>query len=209
MARKTTPKCRANNQWSEARNNMPRINRKRKAGGVLDTEQVAAASRLFTYEPETGRIIRKESIVRSNGAPTHYIAGDVVGGIGENGYRFIHFTVRRTEIVILAHRLAFYLMGQVPPDEIDHMNGVRDDNRWANLRATTRSDNQLNRHVKVGKSQDLPVGVYRIVRKGRPGIWYAARVQRLGKDRSTSKRNLGDAIAWREAALQSMRENAA
>jgi hypothetical protein len=188
---------------------MKNSTRKRKAGGPLTDNQVAVANRLFYYEPETGKILRRETIIRSNGAPTHYVAGDIAGGVGSNGYRHVCFVAGDTEVVILAHRLAFYLLGQVPPSEIDHINGLRDDNRWANLRATTRSNNQLNRHVKVGKSSDLPIGVYRAKRKGRPGIWYAVRVGRLGQDRSTYKRNLDDAIAWRATALQSMRENAA
>jgi len=42
------------------------------------------------------------------------------------------------------HRLAFlYMTGDIP-EEVDHINRVRDDNRWCNLQATTRSKNMLN-----------------------------------------------------------------
>src|ERR1019366_2534525 len=44
-----------------------------------------------------------------------------------------------------AHRLAFlYMTGQFSKGEVDHMNLDKSDNRWANLRAATRSENMGN-----------------------------------------------------------------
>ncbi len=46
-----------------------------------------------------------------------------------------------------AHRLAFlYMTGKIPK-EVDHVNGVRTDNRWENLREVTRRDNTRNAHM--------------------------------------------------------------
>ena len=46
----------------------------------------------------------------------------------------------------LGHRLAwFYQTGSWPDCHIDHVNGVRSDNRWANIRSATRAENQRNR----------------------------------------------------------------
>lgn len=43
------------------------------------------------------------------------------------------------------HRLIWLLMyGYMPEQDIDHINGVRDDNRLANLRECSRSFNLLN-----------------------------------------------------------------
>lgn len=46
-----------------------------------------------------------------------------------------------------AHRLAFlYMTGQWPQYEIDHINGVRSDNRWENLRDIEHATNTENTH---------------------------------------------------------------
>jgi len=53
-----------------------------------------------------------------------------------------------------AHRLAFlYMNGELPKIQTDHINGVRSDNRWDNLREVTASENQQNqRKSKRNKS---------------------------------------------------------
>jgi hypothetical protein len=43
---------------------------------------------------------------------------------------------RKEGINILGHRIAFYLMKKQIPEGcvIDHINGIKNDNRWSNLR---------------------------------------------------------------------------
>lgn len=43
-----------------------------------------------------------------------------------------------------AHRVAWKIYYGVDPDEIDHINGVRSDNRISNLRSVTRTENCRN-----------------------------------------------------------------
>ena len=44
-----------------------------------------------------------------------------------------------------AHRLAhFYMTGAMPDKYIDHINGIRHDNRWINLRHVTPEINSKN-----------------------------------------------------------------
>lgn len=70
-----------------------------------------------------------------------------------------------------AHRLAFLYMTGGIPAIVDHANGVRCDNRWANLRAASVQLNNINRR-KV-KSASGFKGVYSV-----RGKWQACiRVQ--------------------------------
>ncbi len=58
------------------------------------------------------------------------------------GYRRVQFMGRGYQ----AHTIAwFYVHGVWPPDELDHKNNVRDDNRISNLRLATRTQNLYNR----------------------------------------------------------------
>ncbi len=56
-----------------------------------------------------------------------------------------------------AHRLAWlYMTGRWPAEEIDHINGVRDDNKWGNLREASRVLNAENMHrARVDNSTGL------------------------------------------------------
>lgn len=52
-----------------------------------------------------------------------------------------------------AHRVVFALIeGRWPTDEIDHINGDPSDNRFANLREASRSDNVCNRRGSLATS---------------------------------------------------------
>ena len=48
-----------------------------------------------------------------------------------------------------AHRLAFlYMTGSTPLDCTDHINGIKNDNRWCNLREATKQENRHNTGVQ-------------------------------------------------------------
>ena len=59
----------------------------------------------------------------------------------KHGYRIVVFN----RYPYFAHRLAWlYVYGEYPSCEIDHINGIRTDNRIANLRLADRSVNTQN-----------------------------------------------------------------
>ncbi len=63
------------------------------------------------------------------------------------GYRAIRVDGK----IYTEHRLAFfYMTDEWPPKgmQIDHINRVRDDNRWANLRLATHADNLRNTGIR-------------------------------------------------------------
>ncbi len=80
----------------------------------------------LSYDPDSGVFRRKISNTRA------VKAGDIAGSQNGKGY----LTMMVCGRVYKAHRLAFlYMTGSFPPEEVDHINGIRDDNRWACLRA--------------------------------------------------------------------------
>ncbi|MBD9455922.1 HNH endonuclease [Rhizobium sp. RHZ02] len=99
----------------------------------------------FLYEPDTGilywRINNRGGLVSPpRPAGTHYLSGYLVVRTGGKGYP--------------AHRICWALYyGEWPSETIDHINGVRDDNRIANLRDVTQSDNSKNMRLSsINKS---------------------------------------------------------
>jgi hypothetical protein len=157
------------------------------------------ANKYFNYIPETGSIVRILPSIRSNGRIYGFGINKDACTKTTNGYLKCHLSHDGVTHVILAHRLAWLLHYSChPKDMIDHINGDKSDNRIDNLREADASLNQRNRHKKTGKDKDLPIGIYRVTRKGRPGIWYAVICECNGKKLSTLKRNLEDAIETRK-----------
>lgn len=90
---------------------------------------------LLDYDPGTGVFTWK---VRRGGVRYNLIAGSKCP---KTGYVYVRIDRCRK----LAHRLAFmWVEGRWPTHEIDHRNGVRDDNKWVNLREATHRENSQN-----------------------------------------------------------------
>ena len=118
---------------------------------------------LLDYNPETGVFTRL--------APTKR----VVGSTSKIGYVELWLLGSK----VRAHRLAFfYMTGDWPRHEVDHINGEKGDNRWVNLRDVTRTINQENKKI-AKKSNKLGIlGVHR------SGHKYMAYIQTAGRNRS-------------------------
>lgn len=83
-------------------------------------------------------------------------AGDPAGCLDYEGYRVIRVESKTCR----AHRLAWlYVYGKWPDDQIDHINGLRDDNRLANLRDVTRFVNAQNKRTTRAKTASGRQGV--------------------------------------------------
>lgn len=98
----------------------------------LTAEQVRE---LLNYDQETGVFTWR--VYRASNAKI----GDVAGTYDAEGYRQIRIAKRGYK----SHRLAWlYVYGKWPIGDIDHINRNTSDNRIANLREATRSENLQN-----------------------------------------------------------------
>ena len=147
----------------------------------------AQARELFNYDPVTGVMTRK--FTRGNTA-----AGGVVGSLNGGGYRVVQI---EGTTYIMARLIWFYMTG-VWPVEVDHVNRIRDDDRWCNLREATRAQNCANKKNEFKPNKHG----FRGVTRNAPG--YAAHINvdnefiHLGTFRSAVQA----AIAYDMAALE-------
>jgi hypothetical protein len=110
------------------------------AAPIITAEQLRLR---YFYSPETGEFKAKPIKYARLFQPVFgqlSPAGYLVCGIGGRQYRL--------------HRLAWlYVYGEFPKLELDHINGVRTDNRICNLRECTRSENLQNQRGVSGAWQ--------------------------------------------------------
>jgi hypothetical protein len=104
---------------------------KRESPGVPTHERL---KELADYDPETGVFTWRASRPRAR-------KGAIAGTKRPDGYWAIAIDCK----LCYAHRLAWlYMTGKWPTADIDHINGNKSDNRIANLRQATRSQNKAN-----------------------------------------------------------------
>jgi len=118
---------------------------------------------IMHYNPDTGSFTWLVKI-GSGGK------GKEAGHARDNGYRRCCIYGRNYYM----HRLAFIYMEGSMPAAVDHINCVRDDNRWSNIRASSSLHN--NSRIRAS-ARDLPHGVHR----NRTGGKYNARIEHKGK----------------------------
>ena len=84
---------------------------------------------LFDYNSDSGLFVRKITV------SANATKGRIAGCPAKNGYLRIRIDGR----YYYSHRLAWlYQFGEWPSEDLDHINGVRDDNLIANLRCASR-----------------------------------------------------------------------
>lgn len=75
--------------------------------------------------------------------------GDISGSVNSDGY--INIFVKN--VSYKAHRLVWlYLYGEFPKGQIDHINGIKTDNRLCNLRECTQHENHKNVGIKASNT---------------------------------------------------------
>jgi hypothetical protein len=136
---------------------------------MLTIEQL---KELLEYNPDTGLFTWIKLIGTSN----RKVGG--VAGTKRDGY--IRITIKGK--IYSAHRLAYlYTTGNFPENQIDHINHIRHDNRWINLRDATNSQNGANK-VKHKNNTSGYKGVYwdKRYKKWRAKIQYMEKSIHIG-----------------------------
>lgn len=99
----------------------------------------------LSYNPVTGWLMR---------------GGERAGCSRPDGYRQTSFRGKQYLDHILIWRI---VTGKWCEKQIDHINGVRDDNRWENIREATNQENQSNRRAR----KDSSTGVKGVFPRGK------------------------------------------
>jgi hypothetical protein len=140
--------------------------------------------RLVAYNPQTGALTwlprepkhfragredkegRHSPAHRAKVWNSHYAGTPALAAIERAGYGHGDIFAKRYK----AHRVAWALYyGEWPEGEIDHINGIRSDNRLINLRVVSHKDNMRNQRLsKANKS-----GVIGVCWASHRGKWSA------------------------------------
>lgn len=126
----------------------------------------------FDYNPETGNLIWKIPGARRRKV------GEIAGCKTNEGRILIGIHRR----IYKAHRIIWAIQtGEWPQNHIDHINGNPSDNRWANLREATNSQNMQNvGKIKSNTSGYRGVGWHKKAQKWRAYININQKTHHLG-----------------------------
>lgn len=146
----------------------------------------------FAYHPDDGLIVWK----RGHGRTFANAAGTpAFSTVNSDGYLNGKFD----GVILKAHRVAWALhTGAWPDGSIDHINGNRIDNRFANLRVVDHVTNGHNRRLSANNT----TGFNGVVFRPKYGN-YAASIRHLGKRRHLGTFSFAEdaAAAVKEAAV--------
>jgi len=99
---------------------------------------------ILHYDPDTGEFVWKDRGKSRDFWNVKY-AGHKAGRINSRGYLIISIDNHPYS----AHRLAWlYVTGEWPCGQIDHINGVRSENRFSNIREATSAENNRNSRMQ-------------------------------------------------------------
>jgi hypothetical protein len=107
---------------------------------------------------------------------------------------FGYITISINGLPYKAHRLAFlYMLGKFPIEEVDHIDNIRCNNAWVNLRECTSSQNSCNSSPR----QDNTSGIRGLYYDHSAKVW-KGRVQFEGKIKKKASKDRQLVVNWLE-----------
>lgn len=146
----------------------------------------SALLRVFAYNAASGVLSYRNKSYSGQ-------AGEVAGYPHSQGY--LSVAIGRKEYLV--HRIIWMMQTGVWPDEVDHSNHDRQDNRWTNLRSVAPREQQLN--MRLRKNNKSGVQGVRALPSGK---FYACIMKNRKQISLGSFTDLVDAVAARKAAEQ-------
>jgi len=130
---------------------------------IKDLPSLEVLRHLFVYEPDTGVLLWR---VRPHVMAKRSAPGSEAGTVGAHGYR----VVKVGEKYYYVHRIIWKIQTSADPvDQIDHIDGVRSNNKWVNLREADNGKNRWN----IGLQKNNKSGVKGVFREHGIGPWVA------------------------------------
>lgn len=96
---------------------------------------------LLYYDEDTGYFFWKEKSSKKSNIKE----GQVAGSVGKNGYVQITLDWKQYR----GHNLAYFYMTGEYVQGIDHINGIKHDNSWTNLRRCNQKENSANSKLAI------------------------------------------------------------
>ena len=132
----------------------------------ISQEQINQFNECLSLDAYTGRIYWKKKIAKK------IVVGTEAGSQRKDGYK----TVNLFGQTYLVHRVVFSMLYGYCEDEIDHINGDPSDNSPENIRAVSRSQQNMNRGIQRNNTSGH-TGVSWFKPKG----YWQARIKVAGK----------------------------
>jgi hypothetical protein len=110
----------------------------------MKTLPVKLVRAILSYDPNTGILRWKKR--KDIPAIADRRVGKIAGSLDKDGYTHVEIYDKRYP----GHRIIWAIVtGRWPKKDIDHINGIRTDNRWNNLRLATRQQNLRNMKLRA------------------------------------------------------------
>lgn len=158
---------------------------------------IAQLRKMLRHDPETGKLFWRERDDCPPNVRSRISHKEAFVNMSNNGY----MRGAVNGVFLLAHRVIWALEYGVWPDEIDHINGVRHDNRLCNLRSVDRTTNGQNLCLQQrNKSGRIGVTWYKayqnwaaaiVVNQKRIHLGYFSTVDEAAKARELAEHKYG------------------